>query len=493
MGIHSLLNINNYYVSYGNNKEDWILKDVTLNFSGGECIGIIGNNGSGKSTFAHALLGIIPHITPGQVKGNVFLNNTNIIPLKITERLKYIGYSFQDVESQILFGTVADIIGINEKISDNNLISKAIEYLEISHLIKRTPEELSGGERQRIALITALRVGPKLILYDEATTALDPQARIIFKQLVNYLKKENKIVVLIGQRYEMLSPYCDKFFILQNGSLNLLNSANIKLQYSIAYAENFWDSVNEDSKEKQYLNSDLCLREISFKRKKTGFNFGPLDIDIAPGETIALVGPNGSGKTTFLLLLSGLLKASFGYYILNRKQYKLSKRKNLLQKTVMVTQSPFSQIIGTSIQEELSYSEGTLKIIEDPIKREQLLSHFPYLEFQKDPLQLSYGQQRMLTLLCALLSNTPILLIDEPEQGLDDMSLNYIKTWLLKNRNMRKKTVIFSTHDLELAASIANRCFLLLEGKLKSQIVANIKKEKLEKWYFGHTGIFKNA
>lgn len=484
------IKITNLWVSYNHGGQHWLIKDLGLDLSGGECVGIIGNNGSGKSTFAFALLGIIPQLTPGNVKGSVFFDNINILSEDISTRLQHIGYSFQDVESQILFGNVADIIGINEIGSDKDILKHAIECFQISHLLDRNPEQLSGGESQKVALTAALRLGPTFILYDEATSALDPQTRKVFKKIINYLNDLDKNIVLIGQRYEMLSHYCDKVLLLKNGCLNLYNPLDSKI--SEINADGFYDLINGAIKNFQPLQLELNIKGISFIRKRSNFKLGPLDIDIMPGETIALVGPNGSGKTTFLLLLNGLLKASSGHYSLNGESFNLTRRNLLSQNTFMVTQSPLSQIIGTSIREELSFASGFANIINDARKTDILLSYFPFLEFQKDPLQLSYGQQRLLTMICALLSNKPILLIDEPEQGLDEISLNYIKTWFLRNRQAKRKTVIFSTHDLKLAASIADRCLLFLDGNIKSEIKAD-KLGDVEDWYFKHTGKIENA
>ena len=482
--LHSQLNIriNDLWASYQpDNETDWIIKDVNLDLKGCECAGIVGNNGSGKSTLAHALLGIIPHLTPGRVKGQAYFNDRNILSEHIASMLQHIGYSFQDVESQILFGTVADIIGINETNSDKSLINKAVDVFKIQHLLTRTPEQLSGGESQKVALITALRLGPELILYDEATSALDPQARIVFKELTNYLKGTNRSVILLGQRSKILLPYCDKMFSLKDGRIDSYNPCNgSEIKKNI---DDFLSLINEELINVQPLKSELNIKNVYFRRKKTsGFKLGPIDIEIMPGETTAIVGPNGSGKTTFFYLISGLLKASDGfYYIAEGKPYKFSRQKYLAQNTFMATQSPLSQIIGTTIKEELSYASEF--IADSPEKIDILLSHFPFLDLHRDPLQLSYGQQRLLTMICALLSSRPILLIDEPEQGLDEIALSYIKAGFMRNRQLRKKTVFFATHDLEFAASASDRCILFADGKIKSTIKTNELKN-IENWYF---------
>lgn len=486
------LTVDDFWVGYGQD-EDWIINGLDLNVSGGECIGIVGNNGSGKSTLAHALIGVIPYVTSGRTKGRVNLNGMDVLSQDIKTRLEYMGYSFQDVESQILFGSVADIIGINERTSDKNLLKKAINYLGIEHLLKRMPDELSGGEAQRVALVTALRCGPKLVLYDEATSALDPGTKLAFGSLVQYLKRLSKSIILMGQRSEMLLPYCDRLVTLHKGHLYVSDNSTIRFQILKDNAENFWDLMNRKISKDYPSPPKLNMKGVSFIRKKdTGFSFGPIDISVSPGDTVAILGPNGSGKTTLFLLLSGMLKALSGSYILDEKYYTSTKKAPWPQLVTMVTQSPLNQIIGSSIGEELNAITSPLIFGKDLQMKEILHAHFPYLELEKDPLQLSYGQQRMLIILCTLLSNQSILLIDEPEQGLDNVSLNYIKTWFRMNRESRKKTVLFSTHDLKLAAEIADRCILISNGKLRAEIRTR-SPEELENWYFQYTEITKDV
>jgi ABC-type multidrug transport system ATPase subunit len=152
----------------------------------------------------------------------------------------------------------------------------------------------------------------------------------------------------------------------------------------------------------------------------------------------------------------------------------------------MVTQSPTAQIVGGTVSEEvtssLSYLNGGLLSVWDAIQAE-----FPYLRNDLDPLELSYGQQRMLGMLMALMGKHTILLIDEPEQGLDDLAVQYVIHWLISNRKKREKTVVFSTHDFAFATQCADRVILMNEGIILGETVSNDPGE-LEEWYFENIG-----
>jgi energy-coupling factor transport system ATP-binding protein len=479
----SYLDLQNIWVSYWHDKE-WVLRGLNLQLKKGECLGIIGNNGSGKSTLAHALIGVIPYITPGQIKGDAYLDNKDLFSKNLDERLSQIGYSFQDIESQVLFGKVSDVLGMRESDSNKELLRMAVEYLQVGHLLKRSPDELSGGEAQRVALITALRRGPNLVLYDEATSALDPTTRRAFGRLLTQLKSEGRIIILLGQRSEILKPYCSNLRALINGRLSVDPIPRCVDAYSRERAEDFWYTMMKHQIRKKI--PELKLNGIKFTRKRFDFTLGPIDLHIAPGEIIAVVGPNGSGKTTLFLLLMGILRSGAGTFVLGHREY-TSARNHLWVKTITMTfQSPLSQIIGATVQEELKETVSSMIPLEEQQIRNQFLEYFPYLSFDKDPLQLSYGQQRMLTLIGTLLSDHPIFIIEEPEQGLDSSSLEYIKAWFRMNRQNRTRTVLFSTHDLELAAELSDRCLLLVNGKVVSQISTDSPTE-LENWYFINT------
>jgi len=485
--VDSKLRLEAVRVAYSD-QPTWIIDGLNLQAQAGKCIGIEGRNGGGKSTLAHAIVGVIPYITPGRVQGHTWINSQDLFLKNLQTRLGAVSYSFQDTESQILFGTVAEILGMRESGTDRKLLKTAIDDLHIEYLLDRTPDELSGGEAQRVALVTALRRSPDLIIYDEASSALDPQARFDFKLLVEHLKQSGHILLLLGQQYDILNPYCDVVLALQDGKLSENSTRNLILPQK---AVEFWQTMKSILPTDAVLAPELKLQGIEFKRRSNNFMVGPLTLSFSPGETVALLGPNGSGKTTLFLLLLGALKPNSGLFILAGRRYKSASSSPWLSTVTMTAQSPLEQIITGTIGEELSSVAPTQNESTDPALRAEILKHFPYLDFNKDPLQLSHGQQRMLTMLTSFLSEHSILLIDEPEQGLDISSLQYIKAWMQINNRQKSKTVLFSTHDLKFAAEVANRCLLIVDGKNVAEISTR-NPEELEQWYFAQIKSQKN-
>lgn len=464
--------------------DSWIIDELDLHADAGSVIAIVGRNGSGKSTLAHCLLGIIPHVTPGICQGHALLNGEDLLSKPIADRLSSIGYSFQDTESQILFGTVADVLDLRRQRKNTSLAMKALHLLHGAYLVRRDAEELSGGESQRVALASALVNEPPLVIYDEATTALDPETRRNFMLLIQELKSKGCIVLLLGQRTEVLSPYCDALFFLEKGHL-------VKAEKSVSnfhsHPAKFWKRIGAIIHGGTEPAPSFMLSDVSFYRKgNSHFKLGPINLHISSGENIAVVGPNGCGKTTLFLLLFGLLKARSGTFSLDNIPSSPIKSNKWITCLNMVTQSPTAQIVGGTVSEEvtssLSYLNGGLLSVWDAIQAE-----FPYLRNDLDPLELSYGQQRMLGMLMALMGKHTILLIDEPEQGLDDLAVQYVIHWLISNRKKREKTVVFSTHDFAFATQCADRVILMNEGIILGETVSNDPGE-LEEWYFENIG-----
>ncbi len=459
----------------------WIIDGLDLISESGAAIGIIGDNGSGKSTLAHAIVGIIPYLIPGRVRGKVDLDGMDLLDMDLQARLGLVGYTFQDVESQILFGTVRDILGFSESELPHGLLRHAMNVLGIGHLLARSPGELSGGEAQRIALLTALRRRPSVLLYDEATSALDPQARRDFHRLVDCLLEHELIVILLGQREAILAPYCEKIISVQNRRLAAGGETDPS---NIPEPGVLWEEMAIVLPINATFAPQIELSAVTVKRSgNRSFVLGPVDLTIAPGEIVALLGPNGSGKTTLFLSLLGAIRALAGEFTLNDTMYSVRKWRAMPPPIAVVTQSPLSQIIGATLLEEFFIGLSLDKESQADDLQGALRRHFPFLDFNLDPLQLSFGQQRLVTILTCLLGPRPIVLVDEPEQGLDSTTLEYVKTWMKRNHRTRQKTILFSTHEIPLAAELADRCILLNRGRIIAETTIS-DPVFLDEWYF---------
>lgn len=443
-----MLEVKGLFVKYLNQK-DWLLEKLDLLVANPSCIGIIGKNGEGKTTFASTLIGVIPYLTKGNVEGNFQLNRIDYSDKPIEERLVKISYVFQDSESQVLFGNVSNILGLYEKDCDTKTIREFVEFFKITHLLNREPYSLSSGELQRVVLVASLRNNPDLLIYDEVTSVLDPLLKIEFSKFTNKLVLKSKYVILMGQRPEMLSPYSKTIFVFKNKRLSISNNSSLVKDYISLSIESFYL--------KQPKEFNISIKDFElFRKDENRFHFQVKDLNIPHGQNIAILGVNGSGKTTFLNILYGLIKPKLFDICINEKIYKSFKKSPLNDVVDCVFHSPYNQIIGGTIEEEINmanYEKDINKL-------------FPYLIYDSDPLNLSFGQMRMLCFISVFIRNKPLLCFDEPEFGLDSLNFAFVQNYLLKNKLEKQRTIIFSSHDLELAKKCADRIIIFKNGKI---------------------------
>lgn len=440
--------------------EESILENLNFLIDGNFCVGIVGDNGCGKTTFAHSILGIIPFYHSGIVAGEFRDDQSriNLLNRSLVERLSLISYVFQDVESQILFGTVADILGLNEIGTPKKLIFDLLDIFKAKHLIDRKPSQLSTGESQKIALISAIKNNPKLIIYDEATSALDPLMKREFSTIVKQLLDSNKSIILLGQKFNDLDKYCNIVFTLNNKQIYPY-SDKVK-QPRIPDFTNFFACLNN------LINFNASVNHMFHHFPgNNAFFLDVKDIEIKQGESIAVVGINGSGKTTFLNALNGFFKPKNISVSFNGIE-----QSNLSRQTFTVFNSPSIQITEATIGQELELI-GVRNI-------DTIISYFPFLIFDKDPFSLSFGQQRILTMIAAILSEKQILIFDEPELGLDENNISLFKEFVKWNKVNSRKAIIYVTHDMKLAKEYSDRILMFNNGKnildVKTDCIASL-------------------
>lgn len=186
------------HLKYRYNEEDgWALKDISFSVAPGEWVAIIGHNGSGKSTMAKALNGLI---TPAA--GTVEVAGMTLSEDNVWEIRKNVGMVFQNPDNQFVGATVEDDVAFgleNRGVPRPEMVKRVTEALvkvRMSDFATREPASLSGGQKQRVAIAGVVAARPKIIILDEATSMLDPEGRIEVIQTIRAIKKEEKLTVL---------------------------------------------------------------------------------------------------------------------------------------------------------------------------------------------------------------------------------------------------------------------------------------------------------
>ena len=202
------------------------LKSINLSIEQGKFIAIVGDTGSGKSTLVRTFNGLIPSFYRGIFFGYVGIYGKDSIQEKISSLSQQVGLVFQNPENQLVAMTVEreiafglENLGIEREIIVEK-VTQILEYLGISHLRYRHPYELSGGEQQRVAIASILALEPNVIILDEPTATLDPQAAQSVLNLLEMLNQEKQItIIIIEHRLEVILPYCQELIIVKEGCI----------------------------------------------------------------------------------------------------------------------------------------------------------------------------------------------------------------------------------------------------------------------------------
>lgn len=205
------------------------IKGINLELEKGKVYGIIGENQSGKTTLCNIIRGFIPEIYRGNLVGDIKLKGKNLNEYSLGDLAKIIGFAFQNPFTQIS--------GVKETVYEElaygleNLglpreeiikrVDQVIEYLKLENLKEKNPYELSGGQKQRVALGAVIAMEPEIIIMDEPTSQLDPQSTEDIFKIIEILKKQNKTIILVEHKIDLMAEYCDEIILMKDGKILL--------------------------------------------------------------------------------------------------------------------------------------------------------------------------------------------------------------------------------------------------------------------------------
>ncbi len=211
--------------SFAYKKNDWILRDINLTIREREIIGLVGDSGSGKTTFAYILKGIIPQVFKGYLKGNVYINGLDIKKTKIVNIAKKIGMVFQDLNSQLFSNSVKEeiLFGLQNLKLNLAWADEAMNFLDIMSLANEIPMNLSAGQKQRVILASIIATKPKLLILDEPSAHLDYKGKLA---LITTLKKINSeydtTILLISQDPWIIGELSNNILYFHNSLIDYI-------------------------------------------------------------------------------------------------------------------------------------------------------------------------------------------------------------------------------------------------------------------------------
>jgi energy-coupling factor transporter ATP-binding protein EcfA2 len=406
------------------------LRAVSLQVGAGQTLFIRGASGCGKSTLARCLTGLIPHLYHGEYRGGVWLDGLRADQTPLWELSEMAGLVFQNPAAQMLAGTVEEEIlfglenlGLHEAEAFERL-AQALESFGLEALRYRPPQTLSGGEQQKLALAALTARRPPFLVLDEPLSMLDTSAAHDFIQALARQVEAGSGAVVCEHRQEYLKGLPNLQQLELTG----------KTQAPIHDNPESWPGG-------EARELSLEVRDLTVERNGNRI-LNQLNFSIPGGKLAALVGRNGTGKTTLLRAFAGLQPSSGDFQV--RMDGKTAR-----PEFGLVFQNPDLQLFNATVKEEILYriAQPNLELYRRLI---QVLDLQDYEE--TPPLLLSEGEKRRVALATVLMRQPQHgVLLDEPALGQDvDHKHRLVQT--LRRIAAQGKLVIYSTHDIELAA-----------------------------------------
>lgn len=437
-----------------------ILNNLNLVVQSGEIISVLGSSGSGKSTLLFCLNGIIPKLIKGVKLGEVKIYGKNVNYFSVGDLSSDIQIMFQNPETQFFNFNVRDEIsfGLENKGCDEVRIKQEIEsvskLLDISHLLNRSVEELSSGEKQLVILASLIAMRPKILVLDEPTANLDPIRTRKLNRILREINKKYQTTIIIAEHDLDFVDMSQRILFMKDGQLENYNGELTK------------DYLPE-CKPKIFPETILKIKNLYYKYGKREI-LNDINIEINKGEILGIVGPNGSGKSTLAQNIIGLLKPMEGDIFFRGKSI-LKIPVNLIVKSIgYMFQNPDYTLFENTVLDEVKFGANNIGLNEKETEKEsqQILKEFDLMPFKDtDPDNLSVGQKRRVNIASLLLMKPEILILDEPDTGLDRINSVKLKEMLCLE-NAKGMTIIIVSHNLNLIKSLCNRIIFIDKGKI---------------------------
>ena len=479
-----------------------VIKNIGFQIVAGETVCVVGESGSGKSVTSLAVMGLLPKDGLVACSGSIMVEGENVLtasPQRLREmRATRMAMVFQEPMTALnpvekVGAQIEEVLRLHTRLGKTERRDKVLAMLESVHLpdvgriYDAYPHQLSGGQRQRIVIAMALILGPKLLIADEPTTALDVTTQKQILLLIRELQeKHNTAVLFITHDFGVVAEIADRIVVMNQGEVVESGTrSEILARPAVAYTRMLVSSVPSlIPKKRTPLTSKVVLEVTGLDKtytEKRMFGAGrsvaaarDVNITLRRGEIVGVVGESGSGKSTVARCVVRLIDPTKGEIRINGTdiaQYSGSRLQPLRQRIQIVFQDPYRSLnprirVGDSIIEGLlNFGTPRAQALEKATELLRVVG-LQADAMQRYPHQFSGGQRQRICIARALALEPDILVADEAVSALDVSVQAQVLDLREEIRARTGVAVLFITHDLRVAAQICDTIVVMQNGRI---------------------------
>ncbi|HET6816794.1 MAG TPA: ATP-binding cassette domain-containing protein [Mycobacteriales bacterium] len=476
-----------------------VLREVDLTIAEGELCLVVGRTGSGKSTLLRCINGLVPHFTGGTLSGRVIVDGRDTREHRPRDLADVVGFVGQEPLAGFVTDTVEDELAYGMESlgvappTMRRRVEEALDLLGLSDVRDRPLLSLSAGQQQRVAIGSVLTSSPRVLVLDEPTSALDPgAAEDVLAALTRLVHDLGVTVVLAEHRLERVVQYADRVVHVPAPGAEVVSGAPADVLQTTPVAPPVvelgrlagWSPLPLSVRDARRAASPLRERLAPLRPAATRASGGSevvrlrnvsasydgvpalrrIDLSIARGEVVAVMGRNGAGKSTLLGVLSGLRPTESGTVDVAGDVTHGRPPRDVVRRVGLVPSEPVDVLWAQRVDAECRDADRDASA--EPGTTRRLLDRLaPGVDDATHPRDLSEGQRLALALSVILASSPAVVALDEPTRGLDYPAKRELVD-VLRELALKQHAVVLATHDVELAAELADRIVVLADGEV---------------------------